>query len=94
MIVGGPREIQRLGLTVDEFCAAVPMSRVSYYRMRKANKGPPECRVGGASGRTIIRRQDAEEWLLTLREDLRTSSKHNQQDEPIAHSPEPIELFT
>jgi len=51
----------RLGYSITEFCKAVPVSRVEFYRMQKRGEAPAVCRIGKA--RVVIRRETAEQWL-------------------------------
>jgi predicted DNA-binding transcriptional regulator AlpA len=51
----------RLGYSITEFCKAVPVSRVGFYRMQRRGEAPAVCRIGKA--RVVIRRETAEQWL-------------------------------
>jgi predicted DNA-binding transcriptional regulator AlpA len=51
----------RLGYSIAEFCKAVPISRVEFYRMQKRGEAPAICRIGKA--RVVIRCETAEQWL-------------------------------
>lgn len=94
MTKADPYGLPRLGYPVKEFCASVPMGLSTYYKLKREGKTPPECRIGSSGGKPIIRREDAEAWLLSLREAPQPSNAHNQCSAPIAHSPELAEQFT
>jgi excisionase family DNA binding protein len=52
----------RLAFSISEFCAAVGISRTTFYAL-PANERPREMRVGPK--RVLISRQAAEDWIAT-----------------------------
>ena len=49
--------------TVDQFCDAHQISRVTFYRLRWANRGPREMRVGT---RVLVSREAAAAWRSAM----------------------------
>ena len=64
---GTETEPPRYEYTVKEFCKALPMGLATYYKLKREGKNPPECHIGSSGKRTIIRKEDAMRWLLSLR---------------------------
>lgn len=52
-----------------EFCKAAGISLSNFHRLERQGKGPPVCRVGADGKKVVIRREDAERWLLDRREE-------------------------
>ena len=50
----------QLAFTINQFCAAVGISRRTLYTLWEHNQGPPRVAVGK---RVLIPRQGAEAWL-------------------------------
>jgi predicted DNA-binding transcriptional regulator AlpA len=57
-------KVKRIGLSIDELCAAADISRSFYERMKRQGKGPKEMRLG----KKVIRISPAaaEEWVRGL----------------------------
>jgi predicted DNA-binding transcriptional regulator AlpA len=57
-------KVKRIGLTIDEMCAATGLSRSFYERMKREGKGPKELRLSKKV--ILITPAAAEQWLQAL----------------------------
>ena len=51
-------------ITIDQFCASIPMSRATYFRLQRIGDGPHTVRVGG---RVLINKSEVKAWLKRRR---------------------------
>ena len=51
---------EQLAFTINQFCAAIPISRRTLYTLWERDQGPPRLVIGK---RVLIPRDGAEKWL-------------------------------
>jgi hypothetical protein len=71
--------VEPLAFTVSEFCQSHRIGLNSYYRLRKAGKGPVEFRLGA---KVLITRESAARWRAARDAEAKKQAEGDQNSEP------------